>query len=474
MTNDYFAARTPIGSTAKANSSQLNELSQAVFDAFEKLPSRDAMNQGRLNYGTDSGSANSHSVSMGVNPTSYVEGLSVRFVAAATNTGASTINVGGLGARAIKRADGVDLSAGDIVAGQLVAATYIASANEFRISTFLGSELVSATTAATQAASSASAASASAGSAATSASSAATSASNAAASAALNLTEFLPTSNRVANDPYSDFDVQVPSGTATTPANGQIVKINVHESRTRDFRPRIRLIDGANVGSHFEVLGLSGGNNQVQMNVNQDEHGRFFINAQNLILRFISGNWVVQRALPVGTGADRIAQRDENGRIPEVGMSLIASQSFSSGVDEIVFTGLSGYREIIVDGDGITLATATAVRLMVSDDAGVSWKSDTPGFTAVFLNNGTDNFEVNDFLARSRSSDGEISLYAHLRAFNDPANPVFSEFVTGSADNGNTHGIARAKSNFACDALRVMSVSGALFTGFNIRLYGVR
>jgi hypothetical protein len=50
----------------------------------------------------------------------YVKGEVFRFFAHATNTGASTLNINGAGTRAILRADGSQVAAGEIVTGQVV------------------------------------------------------------------------------------------------------------------------------------------------------------------------------------------------------------------------------------------------------------------------------------------------------------------------------------------------------------------
>lgn len=56
--------------------------------------------------------------------TSYVAGMTFRFFAAATNTGAVTLNVSGLGAKAITKNGTTALVSGDIPSGTLVVATY--------------------------------------------------------------------------------------------------------------------------------------------------------------------------------------------------------------------------------------------------------------------------------------------------------------------------------------------------------------
>lgn len=73
--------------------------------------------QGPWHWGTDAGSAGSCVVTVTPAFTSYVAGLQVAFVAAATNTGTTLVNVSGLGTKAVFTAFGQPLEAGDIRAG---------------------------------------------------------------------------------------------------------------------------------------------------------------------------------------------------------------------------------------------------------------------------------------------------------------------------------------------------------------------
>ena len=67
--------------------------------------------------GTGSGTANAQTASLPATPT-LVPGFTVKFTAAAANTGAATFNLNALGAVAVKKAvPPVDLEAGDLVAG---------------------------------------------------------------------------------------------------------------------------------------------------------------------------------------------------------------------------------------------------------------------------------------------------------------------------------------------------------------------
>jgi hypothetical protein len=71
---------------------------------------------------TDSGVADAYvltSVGSYKAPTAYTNGMAVRFKPGASNTGAATVNVAGLGVKNIKKADGTtDLDAGDLPASQ--------------------------------------------------------------------------------------------------------------------------------------------------------------------------------------------------------------------------------------------------------------------------------------------------------------------------------------------------------------------
>ena len=66
-------------------------------------------------------------------PTVYLNGMSIRFIAVATNTGTTTVNVNGLGIKPLRRSDSAELSAGDISTTIITEATYISASDEFRI-----------------------------------------------------------------------------------------------------------------------------------------------------------------------------------------------------------------------------------------------------------------------------------------------------------------------------------------------------
>lgn len=159
----------------RALAAQMRDELDAIAASFNLLPIPSAIVGGYANYGVDSGIANAYAVAVGPAITSYVDGLTVRFKATNANTGASTINVNGLGIRSIVRPDGTSLAADDIYAGQISQLSYNATTSQFQLALTPLAAVYQALGYANAAAASASAASGSASSAAGSASSASTS-----------------------------------------------------------------------------------------------------------------------------------------------------------------------------------------------------------------------------------------------------------------------------------------------------------
>ena len=181
---DYFTYATLTAGTL-ARASDVNSRMAAVQGGFGLLPHYSKIAQGRVTYAADTGVANALVASLDPAPTSYSAGLEVTVKIAVTNTGASTLNVNGLGAKTILRPNGAAVGAGDLTAGYVLKMAY--DGTNFRMigvsETTVASYVTAAGTSATNAAASATAAAASATAAAASASAAATSATNAASSA---------------------------------------------------------------------------------------------------------------------------------------------------------------------------------------------------------------------------------------------------------------------------------------------------
>lgn len=106
--------------------------------------------------GVDTGSANTYVLNFAAPFTAYTDGIVIYWVPANTNTGASTLNVNGLGPVAITNPLGGALLAGQLVAGQFAAVAYqsgvftlLSFNNIYLTGTFIGT-LTGCTTSPTQ------------------------------------------------------------------------------------------------------------------------------------------------------------------------------------------------------------------------------------------------------------------------------------------------------------------------------------
>lgn len=79
---------------------------------------------GQVNYIADTGVVNSIVLTLASAPIAYQPGMTVAFVAATTNTGATVINVNTLGTVSVVDVQGNPLKAGAIVAGQISTLVY--------------------------------------------------------------------------------------------------------------------------------------------------------------------------------------------------------------------------------------------------------------------------------------------------------------------------------------------------------------
>ncbi len=112
---------------------------QWTYDTADGLPSdirkiayvRLNQNPGTIN--SDSGAADAYVVTPSPAVSSYTDGLKVVFKAANANTGASTLNVSGLGATSITRPNAVALQSGDIKANQIVTVVYNSDDSAFHL-----------------------------------------------------------------------------------------------------------------------------------------------------------------------------------------------------------------------------------------------------------------------------------------------------------------------------------------------------
>jgi hypothetical protein len=75
-------------------------------------------------YAVATGSDNTYSVTLSPAPTEYMDGMAIAVKINVDNTGASTLNVNGLGAKAIKKSNGNDVSAGNLKANSVYTLRY--------------------------------------------------------------------------------------------------------------------------------------------------------------------------------------------------------------------------------------------------------------------------------------------------------------------------------------------------------------
>ena len=129
---------TVLNGTTQITSTNITQLPSAPF--FPTLPSvPSSVLNGTWNYVADTGTAN-HLIATFAPPapipSAYVAGMNFRIKASANNSGATDINVNGLGVVAIKRAGGAALTTGDVLSGQILDLTY--DGVNFQMANYLG------------------------------------------------------------------------------------------------------------------------------------------------------------------------------------------------------------------------------------------------------------------------------------------------------------------------------------------------
>ncbi len=123
--SEYFdSSQNRIVAGSLAKSSEVNAIRDEVGTGFDKLPASADLKLNKMTYCTDTGVADAYVVAMPSTQSSYTTGMEVIFIPTHDNTGASTINVDSIGAKAIKRADGTDLVADDLKTDKFVYLRY--------------------------------------------------------------------------------------------------------------------------------------------------------------------------------------------------------------------------------------------------------------------------------------------------------------------------------------------------------------
>lgn len=114
--------------TDYVNVGDLNENSDKIDAAFqtekEKLATHLADYLKHTGYAVATGSVNSYIATLDPVLSAYQEGVSLRLKINVTNTGASTLNVNGLGAKPIKKSNGSAVAAGNLKLGSIYTLAY--------------------------------------------------------------------------------------------------------------------------------------------------------------------------------------------------------------------------------------------------------------------------------------------------------------------------------------------------------------
>ncbi|KXG78298.1 outer membrane protein assembly factor BamB family protein [Thermotalea metallivorans] len=97
---------------------------KSLQELADEQASHLADNVKHSNYAVATGSANTYAVTLTPAPTAYTEGMCVVVKINIDNTGASTINVNGLGAKSIKKPNGNDVTSGGLKAGSIYTLRY--------------------------------------------------------------------------------------------------------------------------------------------------------------------------------------------------------------------------------------------------------------------------------------------------------------------------------------------------------------
>lgn len=127
MSNPFYTFAPTFVPGSLARSGDVNTQFTLVQNGFDKV------NAGQLGIGTDSGSANTVLLAMSTPRTAYTNGDEYIFMAAAQNTGATTIKVDGLTTIPLTRFNGTPLQAGDLILSTWYAGRYSSALNSIEI-----------------------------------------------------------------------------------------------------------------------------------------------------------------------------------------------------------------------------------------------------------------------------------------------------------------------------------------------------
>lgn len=128
VTGQWTFTNTPIvpGTVSDASTTVKGVSKTSVAPAVANNPIVVGTNDPRvpIAYSAETGTANTYVITPSPVITAYAAGQVFSFVATNANTGASTLNVNGLGAKTINKDGGIAMAAGDILANQMIVVEY--------------------------------------------------------------------------------------------------------------------------------------------------------------------------------------------------------------------------------------------------------------------------------------------------------------------------------------------------------------
>lgn len=135
MANDYYNPTQTAQPGTTVRSAQFNDNNAEVVAGFDKLPSPITLFSGNQNFGVDTGvTPNLYEVEIEPDTiTSYTDGLVIQVRPIKNNTGSSTVDLNGLGARQIRNKIGDQLIADDIQDGVTIVLRYNSMTTFFTI-----------------------------------------------------------------------------------------------------------------------------------------------------------------------------------------------------------------------------------------------------------------------------------------------------------------------------------------------------
>ena len=134
MANTYYVFAPQFIPGQKVRSDEMNQQLSSIETAFDLMPTdNSAILRGTTYLGVDSGTANAVEITLTDPRTDYQDGDQITWKATNTNTGATTIDIDGVGAVTLVGADGTSIGAGDIATGLYYTAIFDSANNRWQM-----------------------------------------------------------------------------------------------------------------------------------------------------------------------------------------------------------------------------------------------------------------------------------------------------------------------------------------------------